>query len=374
MNPISTQQAALDNALVPPEKRLNIKRCNARIAFSKPQREETYQVTLEALKLSPCYPAFQITAEICPRILNQYFIASPLEEELVTLIQELGYSSKCNMLSAIYTDQIHQPWRTFAAIINRINLYTICDDTLLGTLKFVSKTQDYQQYRALIPDDMINQDIKDSQVYKTYYDFATRKFLPQKQGSIRKSLHPKENCVVVRDTPGVSVSNKKAPAKGDRSKDDGTDFESGVPDEQQLKTSGTDEGTGTIPGVPDVPKYQYESDDKSWGDSEDDNDDDFSKGDNDVANNDDDDGNDAHDSERTDLGDDDENPSFTLKDNDEEEHDEEYKYDDDNENAFEEEDDDDLYKDVDVRSLGTEHKKERQGDEEMTDADQNVSQ
>ncbi|GJY18651.1 retrovirus-related pol polyprotein from transposon TNT 1-94 [Tanacetum coccineum] len=53
MNPIATQQAALDNALVPSEKRLKIERCNARIAFSKPQREETYQVTLEALKLSP---------------------------------------------------------------------------------------------------------------------------------------------------------------------------------------------------------------------------------------------------------------------------------------------------------------------------------
>ncbi|GKC07941.1 hypothetical protein Tco_0999551, partial [Tanacetum coccineum] len=50
MNHIATQQAALDNALVPSEKRLKIERCNARIAFSKPQKEETYQVTLEALK------------------------------------------------------------------------------------------------------------------------------------------------------------------------------------------------------------------------------------------------------------------------------------------------------------------------------------
>ncbi|GKD53937.1 hypothetical protein Tco_1287324, partial [Tanacetum coccineum] len=56
---------------------------------------------------------------ICPRILNQDFIASASEEELVTFIQELGYSGRCNMLSAIHTDQMHQPWRTFAAIINR---------------------------------------------------------------------------------------------------------------------------------------------------------------------------------------------------------------------------------------------------------------
>nr|GEY05146.1 retrovirus-related Pol polyprotein from transposon TNT 1-94 [Tanacetum cinerariifolium] len=70
MNPIATQQAAFDNALVPSKKRLKIERCNARIAFTKPQKEETYQVTLEALKLSPCYPAFQITTMIPDGMIN----------------------------------------------------------------------------------------------------------------------------------------------------------------------------------------------------------------------------------------------------------------------------------------------------------------
>ncbi|GJX86939.1 hypothetical protein Tco_0337713 [Tanacetum coccineum] len=50
-----------------------------------------------------------------------------------------------------------------------------------------------------------------------------------------------------------------------------------------------------------------------------------------------------------------------------------YNSDDDNENVFEEEDDD-MYKDVDVRSLGAEHEKERKSDEEMIDVDHNVSQ
>ncbi|GKC45471.1 hypothetical protein Tco_1063193 [Tanacetum coccineum] len=73
MNPIATQQAALDNALVPSKKRLKINRCNAKIAFSKPQREEMYQVTLEALKLSPCYPAFVITAEVPEIYMHQFW-------------------------------------------------------------------------------------------------------------------------------------------------------------------------------------------------------------------------------------------------------------------------------------------------------------
>ncbi|GJV46253.1 hypothetical protein Tco_1430789 [Tanacetum coccineum] len=54
---------------------------------------------------------------------------------------------------------------------------------------------------------------------------------------------------------------------------DGVDTQSKVPDEQQQKTSGTDEGTGTIPGVPDVPIYESESEKESWGDSDEEDDD-----------------------------------------------------------------------------------------------------
>ncbi|GJU89949.1 hypothetical protein Tco_1302372 [Tanacetum coccineum] len=66
------------------------------------------------------------------------------------------------------------------SIRNRINLHTVRDDSLLGSLKYVSKTKDYQKYEALIPDGIINQDIKDSTAYKPYYDFATGKVAPKK--------------------------------------------------------------------------------------------------------------------------------------------------------------------------------------------------
>ncbi|GKA10437.1 hypothetical protein Tco_0689870 [Tanacetum coccineum] len=404
MNPIATQQAALDDALVPPKKRLKIERCNARIAFSKPQRQEKYRVILEALKLSPCYPAFLITAEVPEIYMHQFgtpsqrseiqmhtvlkFVALPSEEELLSFIKELGYFGKCNMLSTIYTDQMHQPWRTFAAIINRcisgkttgldrlresraqilwgmynqknidyvallwedfmyqadnreissarkehmpylrftrviidhfiskdktifmrniINLHTVRDDSLLGTLKFVSKTDDTQKYGALIPDEMINQNIKDSKAYKTYYDFATGKVEPKKSRKFKKVASPS----IKLDTPGVSVSKKKSPSKADRGKviellsDAGANFESEVPDESKAKPFDTN----------------------SKDESDDINDDDNANDDDNK--NEDDDGNDAHDSERTNSNDDDENPSFTLKDYDEEEHDEEYESDDD---------------------------------------------
>nr|GEZ10122.1 hypothetical protein [Tanacetum cinerariifolium] len=288
---------------------------------------------------------------ICPRLSNQAFVVPLSEEELVTFIQELGYSVKCDMLSLIHTDQMHQPWRTFAAIINReissarkehmpylrftkviinhfiskdktismrnmINFQTTHDDSLLGTLKFVSKTQDYQQYEALNPDDMINQDIKYSKAYKTYYDFATGKATLKKARKYKKVASPFRNLslvleeepvekpkrarkptkksttlptagVVIIDTPRESVPKKKTPSKVDRAKGMDLLFDAAlleaaqVPDESEDKTTSTDKLT------------------------------------------------------------------------------EEY---------------DEMYKDVDVKSLDAEHEKERKGDEEMTNANKNVSQ
>nr|GEV68629.1 hypothetical protein [Tanacetum cinerariifolium] len=414
MNPIATQQATLDNALVPPEKRLKNERCNARTAFGKPQRGETYQVTLEALKLAPCYLAFVITAEVleicmhqfCTTIKKKFRVDTELWEDFMYQADNNQFSKERAHALSRFTIINHfiSKYKTIT-MRNRIKLYRLCDDSLLGTLKFVSKTQDYQQYGALIPDDMINKDIKDSEAYKTYYNFATKKVpsrkaqkykkvdllsrklspvkeaKPVKKGKrvkrpAKKSTTAPTASVVIRDTPGVSVSKKKAPAKADRSKaieklfdvalskaaqlkeatkkskkdfhisqasglGDGTNFESWVPDEQQRKIFGTDEGTGTKPGIPDVPTYDSESENEPWGDSEDDNDDDSdddSKGDDDKADSNDDGNSDADDNEKTDSDVGDENPSFTLKDYDEEEHDKE------------------------------------KCDEEMTDADQNVPQ
>nr|GFB20524.1 hypothetical protein [Tanacetum cinerariifolium] len=67
----------------------------------------------------------------------------------------------------------------------------------------------------------------------------------------------------------------------------------GVPDEQHLKMSGADEGTGTIPRVPDVPIYESKSEKESWSDNEEEDEDDDENDSKDTSNgNDDDDAND----------------------------------------------------------------------------------
>ncbi|GJX61073.1 hypothetical protein Tco_0293973 [Tanacetum coccineum] len=278
INPIASQQVALDNSLVDPGKRLKIERCNARIAFTKPQKEETYQVTLEVLKLSLCYPAFQISAEVPEISMCQFwntinkigntdaynFKLDKKKCQVDTKVFQLDYSGNYEMLFAIRTDQMHQPWRTFAMynlknvdyvtllwedfmyqvdnretssarkehmsyprftkvvidhfiskdntifMRNKINLHTARDDSLLSVLKFVSKTEDCQKYEALIPDGMINDDIKLSITYKTYLVYASGKVPSKKARKFKKRASPKLNT--------IPASPKEPTQKGKRVK------------------------------------------------------------------------------------------------------------------------------------------------------------
>nr|GEU69283.1 hypothetical protein [Tanacetum cinerariifolium] len=307
MNPVATQQVALDNALIALEKRLKIEKCNARIEFSKPQRKTRFPTKI-LLNLLSKKKWFHLSKNSGTQASVICYLRS---------IQIICTSPRDHMLLSSIDKTI--------SMRNRINLHTVLDDTLLGTLKFVLKTEDYHKYEALIPEEMINQATKDSKAYKTYLDFATGKATPKKARKFKKIASPSQKLttvlkeepakkpkrakkpepakqtktakktalakkssttqtasVVIRDTPGVSVSKKKAQAKVDRGK--GMDLLSDVSlleatqlkkvlkkskqDTHMLHVSGSDDGVGVL----DVPKDQSESKNESWGESGDDDD------------------------------------------------------------------------------------------------------
>nr|GFA66790.1 hypothetical protein [Tanacetum cinerariifolium] len=352
---------------------------------------------------------------ICPKLHNQDFVEPPLEEEFVTFIQELGYSGKCDILSAIHTDQMHQPWRTFAAIINRcISRKTKRLDKLRESraqiLEISSARKEHMPYPRFtkviinhfiskdktisirnminlhtIRDDLLL-DIKDSKAYKTYYDFATRKTTPKKARKYKKVASPSRKLsIVLEEEPAVKPKKANKPAKKSTTvpttallevtqikealkkskKDshmlhpsgsgDGVGSQPKVPDESEDKKTCTDEGTGTKPGVHDVSKYQYESENESWGDSEDydnvNDSDDVSKGDDDKA--------DINEEEETQEDEYIHTPDYYVPTN-EETNDENKEFDDEDYNQ--------LYKDVNIRLKVAEHKEVSKGDAEMTDA------
>ncbi|GJW37196.1 hypothetical protein Tco_0060116 [Tanacetum coccineum] len=122
MSSITAKQTKLDLELVPKENRLDIEKCNGGIPRGLTPREPTFQVVLDAIALTPCYPAFLITTdvpEICPKVRGRDFDLVPSEEDIVSFLRELGHTVEINSLNDVVVDQMHQPWRNFAALINR---------------------------------------------------------------------------------------------------------------------------------------------------------------------------------------------------------------------------------------------------------------
>ncbi|GKB61127.1 retrovirus-related pol polyprotein from transposon TNT 1-94 [Tanacetum coccineum] len=118
----TSSQTKLDLELVPKENIMDIGKCKAIITCGLTPRVPTFQVTLDAIALTPCYPAFLITADV-PEVFSQEYrienlIPFPSEEDIVSFLRELGHSGEINSLNDVFVDQMHQPWRTFAALIN----------------------------------------------------------------------------------------------------------------------------------------------------------------------------------------------------------------------------------------------------------------
>nr|GEX80332.1 hypothetical protein [Tanacetum cinerariifolium] len=156
------QQPCSDEDLVPMDDRVKISINNFRIAPEKKQKEPIYQLTLDILKQYPFYNAltktadvpeiymqqfwhtvaentrtqtyhfmiddqqFEVGAEsfrdvfqITPRVPNQDFVEPPRHDDLVSFIKQLGYSGSLDVISNMYIDYMHQPWRAFMTIINK---------------------------------------------------------------------------------------------------------------------------------------------------------------------------------------------------------------------------------------------------------------
>nr|GEZ22555.1 hypothetical protein [Tanacetum cinerariifolium] len=262
---------------------------------------------------------------------------------------------------------------------------------MFNTIRVIYRHQDTHVYGAILPAVLTNQEMLDSKAYKEYYIVASgAKTLKAKTNYKKKADEYVTSSKYKTDSASKGTrlkskskvdkpNKKKKPSKKTKTKGlvvlyevallevkqiklaskrskkdihmshasgsgDGVDTQSKAPDEQEQNTSGSDQGSGTIPGVPDVPPYESESDKESWGDSEDED------GNDDGDNNDDgksDDQEDDSDYERL-KSDSDEIPDQNLTNDDEE-----------NDKFLKE-----LYEDVNVNL--------EKGDAKMTDANQRV--
>nr|GEZ19410.1 hypothetical protein [Tanacetum cinerariifolium] len=154
------QQVALDEALIPSTKRLRIGRSNFRLPSDIQSKESTLQVVYDVLRGCPFFKAFLVTADvpkiymqefwattyfhqysirfkmdskknivdleafkemlhISPRVSGQSFDELPFEEEILDFLRFLGHSAQIKTLTDVNVNKLFQPWRSFAAVINK---------------------------------------------------------------------------------------------------------------------------------------------------------------------------------------------------------------------------------------------------------------
>nr|GEY65346.1 hypothetical protein [Tanacetum cinerariifolium] len=205
--------------------------------------------------------------QIFPRLPGHKFKDPPFEEEILSFIRDLGYTGEIKVLTNVNVNYMHQPLRSFAAII---------DKCLSG------KTTGLDSLR-----------LSHSKAYKEYYVIASRAEPPKEKTKYKKKADEPVTSLKSKtafSSKGIRIKSKSKVAKLDKKKQpvkktkakclavlsvvalieaeqiklatkrskkdfhishasgsgDGVNTLSKVPDEQEQKTSGIDEGTSTM--------------------------------------------------------------------------------------------------------------------------------
>nr|GFD16261.1 hypothetical protein [Tanacetum cinerariifolium] len=90
---------------------------------------------------------FRDMLHVCPRVPGQSFDELPFEEEILEFLR---------------------------------------DDNIFSTIKVVSRHHDTQQYGAILPIELTNEDIRNTTDYKEYYTCATGVAAPKPKASAKK--------------------------------------------------------------------------------------------------------------------------------------------------------------------------------------------
>ncbi|GJY75043.1 hypothetical protein Tco_0479474 [Tanacetum coccineum] len=270
--------------------------------------------------------------KICPKLPGQEFDEPPLEEEILSFIRDLGHTGEIKFLSAVNVNHMHQPWRSFAAIISgkttalkslRLSraqilwgmyhnkkvdyVYLLWEDLVFQVENKNSKKNNdmyYPRFTKVIVNYFMAKDQAIPRRNKMFWHYDRDDFMfttirviskhqetqtkptqaskgkriktsakGDKAAKIKQSATKSKGLIVLSKVALSEADQLKLASKRSKkefnsshasSSGDGVDLQSKVPDEQQQTLSGTNEGAGDKPEVPDVPEYKSESEEESW--------------------------------------------------------------------------------------------------------------
>ncbi|GKD59374.1 hypothetical protein Tco_1296883, partial [Tanacetum coccineum] len=154
------------------------------------------------------------------------------------------------------------------------------EEEILTFLRDLGHSGEIKLYGAILPNELTNEAIKDSESYKEYYAIASGAEPPKTKASVKKKQIGSDKTKTPPTAKGKRLktlvkaakpAKKKQPAKTSKAKGLTVLSEVALTKVEQMELatkrsliqthssyasgSGTDEGTGDIPGVPDVPTY-----------------------------------------------------------------------------------------------------------------------
>nr|GFA18657.1 hypothetical protein [Tanacetum cinerariifolium] len=229
MDTIIDQQVARDEALVPHAKRLKIGRSNFRLLTDIKSKESTLQLVYDVMRATATVhhhsirfkmdnkkhvvnlESFREMLHICPRLPHQPFVEPPFEEEIIAFLRFLGHSAVIRKLTdgvyhkrnvdfsyLMWEDFVYQVehkdtkksnemyYPRFTKVIihhfmsndpsiprrNNVNWHYVRDDHMFSMIKLISRYQNTQQFGVMLPIELTNEDIENSNAYKEYYAVA----------------------------------------------------------------------------------------------------------------------------------------------------------------------------------------------------------
>nr|GEY37608.1 hypothetical protein [Tanacetum cinerariifolium] len=278
--------------------RLKIEKSNFRLKSDISSKESTLQLVYDFLRLTPFFKAFLVTADvpeiymqefwatatvhlhsirfkmdnkkhivnleyfremlhICPRLPSQTFDELPFEEEILAFLRFLRHSGEIRRITDVNINKLHQPWRSFAAIINKcLSGRSTCYDSLrlsqaqilwglyhkrnvdfvyLLWKDFVYQVEHkdaeksnemyyprFTKFGAMLSIELTNEDIRNSEAYKEYYAVATGAAPPKTKASVRKTKSSFDTTITpptaAAGTRLSTSANGKQPAKASKAK------------------------------------------------------------------------------------------------------------------------------------------------------------
>nr|GEX20214.1 hypothetical protein [Tanacetum cinerariifolium] len=264
------QQVALDEALVPHARRLRIGRSNFRLLCSRDLHagilgnchghHHSIRFKMDNKKHIVNLEYSREMLHICPRLPGQTFDEPPFEEEILAFLRFLGHNGEIKRL----TDVEHKDTK-------KINEMYYPRFTKVIIHHFMSKDPSIprrNKFGAMLPIELTNADIRNSEAYKEYSAVATGATPPKTKASVWKTKSSFDTTVTPPPTAAAGTrlftsAKDKQPATTSKAKSLTALSEVAMTEAEQLK----------LPTKRSLDEGDDGDDDKKGSDEQDDDDD-----------------------------------------------------------------------------------------------------